>query len=161
MKLQEGLDVVTSGSDVFLRTVSSEGSSALTTTLLLNEMETVFKLDTGVEVTAISKSVYENLRDGKLRLSSRSLYGLTCQPLKVVGQFEAPLARGQKTTTQTIFVIDGLQTCLLGLFAISSLQLAYELISVKMEGTSNKDFPHCFVVWVTWEEHTPSNYGKE
>ena len=59
---------------MFVGTVSFEGSSAWTTTLLLNRMETGFKLDTGAEVTAISKSVFENLRDVKLQPSSRSLY---------------------------------------------------------------------------------------
>ena len=54
-----------------------------------------FKLHTGAEVTAISKSVYENLRDVKLQPSLRSLYGPTCQPLKVLGQFEATLARSE------------------------------------------------------------------
>ena len=94
------------------------------TSILLNEVETVFKLDTGAEITAISKPVYERLKGVKLQPTSRLLYGPTRQPLKVLGQFQATLARNEKATTQTVFVIDGLQTNLLGLPAISSLQLA-------------------------------------
>ena len=102
------LQAVAEDSEGFLGAVYAEGTSSWTTSILLNGSETVFKLDTGAEVTAVSKPVYERLKGVKLQPTSRLLYGPTRQPLKVLGQFQATLARSQKATTQTVFVIDGL-----------------------------------------------------
>ena len=122
-------------------------------------METVFKLDTGAEVTAFLNQCMNVSGES----SSRLLQGPTHQPLKVLGQFQATLAQSQKATTQTVFVIDGLQTNLLSrafqLFHPCSLPLL--LTHVRMKWTSHKGSPHFSTVWVLWESHTPSSCRKE
>ena len=49
-----------------------------------------FKLDTGVEVTAISEGAFQRLRDVELRKPSKKLLGPNMTPLKVRGQFTHP-----------------------------------------------------------------------
>ena len=138
------LQAVAEDSEGFLGAVYAEGMSSWMTSILLNEVETVFKLNTGAEVTAILKPVYECLRGVKLQPTSRLLYGPTRQPLKVLGQFQATLARSQKATTQTVFVIDALQTNLLGLPTISSLQLASTVNTCEEGADITQRFPSLF-----------------
>ena len=114
------------------------------TSIFLNEVETVFKLDTVAEVTAVSKPMYERLKGVKLQPTSRLLYGPTRQPLKVLGHFQATLARSQKATTQTVFVIDNLQTNLLVLPAISSLRLASTVDTCEHGADIMQRFPSLF-----------------
>ena len=111
---EKALQAVAEDSDRFLRAVHSDGTSSWMTSIILNGFETVFKLDTGAEVTAVSKPVYERLGGVKLQPTSRLLHGHTRQTLKALGQFQATLARSPKATMQMVFVIDGLQTNLLG-----------------------------------------------
>ena len=56
------LQAVAEDSEGFLGAVYAEGTSSWMTCILLNEVETVFKLDTGAEVTTILNLVYERLR---------------------------------------------------------------------------------------------------
>ncbi|KAK1904365.1 putative protein K02A2.6, partial [Dissostichus eleginoides] len=54
----------------------------------LNGEETVFKLDTGASVTAISSSNYSSKKHGPLQPPHKVLYGPGNQRLKVKGRFE-------------------------------------------------------------------------
>ena len=108
----------------FLGTVSSTHESSWLAKLHLCERETVFKLDTGAEVTAISELTYQSLGKQTLVSPGKALYGPSRQPLKVVGQFEGRFAHKNKTTVQTVYVVNGLKTNLLGLPAITALNLA-------------------------------------
>ena len=56
-----------------------------------------FKLDTGAEVTAVSKQVYKSL--GKQKPSRN--------PLKVLGQFKTKLSNQSTTIEQQVYVIEG------------------------------------------------------
>lgn len=107
----------------FLGTVSSEQEAVWTSTLLLGTKEIPFKLDTGAEVTAISEETYRMLGAKTLEKASKALYGPTCQSLKVLGQFTGLLKHQDHSSSQTIFVVRGLKTNLLGLPAITSLRL--------------------------------------
>ena len=107
----------------FLGAVSSEQDTAWTCTLLIDEKEISFKLDTGAEVTAISEETYRTLGGKPLEKPSKALYGPTCQSLKVLGQFTGTLEHQKHSSPQTIFVVHGLKTNLLGLPAITSLEL--------------------------------------
>ena len=103
--------------------MSSEQDTAWTCTLLIDEKEISFKLDTGAEVTAISEETYRTLGGKPLEKPSKALYGPTCQSLKVLGQFTGTLEHQNHSSPQTIFVVRGLKTNLLGLPAITSLEL--------------------------------------
>ena len=103
--------------------MSSGQEAAWTSTLLMGTREIPFKLDTGAEVTAISEETYRTLGAKPLEKSSKVLYGPTCQSLTVLGQFTGTLRHQDRSSSQTIFVVRGLKTNLLGLPAITSLQL--------------------------------------
>ena len=82
-----------------------------------------FKLDTGAEVTAISEEAYTNLGRPEMESPLKILYGSTSQSLKVMGQFTETLSSGKKISKQPVFVVRRLKTNLLGLPAITSLDL--------------------------------------
>ena len=132
----------------FLGTLNAGQPSTCTwfTTLELNGQEVNFKLNTGAEVTAISNKTYTQLQGvGRLKAASKVLYGPTQQPLQVLGQFEATLAKKQKGTSQTVFVIRGLKTNLLGLPAINALQLVSRIDSTaKASEDILQKFPSLF-----------------
>lgn len=111
----------------FLGAVTTNQESSWTISLLLGNREVPFKLDTGAEVTAITKEAYKNLGDVKLQSPTKALYGPSCQSLKVLGQFTRMLTHQQHSSSQTIFVVCGLKTNLLGLPAITSLQLLHRV----------------------------------
>ena len=52
----------------------------------------MLRLDTGAEVTAITKQDYLKLRGVTLQKPTRVLYRLECQTLQVVGQFQATIS---------------------------------------------------------------------
>ena len=82
-----------------------------------------FKVDTGAEVTAITESVYKDLTKIHLQKASKILHGPTNQSLQVVGQFTTKLVYGLRSTERIVFVVRGLKNNLLGLPAITALQL--------------------------------------
>ena len=91
--------------------------------------EAIFKIDTGAKVTAISEKLYKSLKSSALQKPSKVLKGPGQYPLHVVGQFEEVLKHGQKSSVQQIFVIKDLKSNLLGLPAITALNLAARLDS--------------------------------
>lgn len=141
---QQDLDVVMEDSDGFLGASVLRGIIVMVTSLPLNGREMPFKLDTGAEVTAISKQAFEHLKGVQLKPASRRLYGPTHQPLKVLRHFQTTLSKSQKTSTQSVYVIESLRTNLLGLPAISSLQLASRIDACEHGGDVTQRFPTLF-----------------
>ena len=94
--------------------------------IYVGSQEATFKIDTGAEVTAISKKLYKSLRSPALQKPSKLLKGPGQHSLQVVGQFEEMLHHGQNSsfTITNIFVIKDLKSNLLGLPAITALNLA-------------------------------------
>ena len=92
----------------------------------------VFKIDTGAEVSAISKEVFKELRGLKLHKPSRILYGPAQQTLKVLGQFKTTLSHKKNTSQETVFVVQGLQRNLLGLPAIKALKLVARVEDINL-----------------------------
>ena len=82
-----------------------------------------FKLDTGAEVTAISEDSLGKLEDISLQKPAKLLYSPTSQALDVIGQFFATLKSNERECKQLTFVVRGLKNNLLGLPAITALQL--------------------------------------
>ena len=83
-----------------------------------------FKMDTGAEVTAINEGTYRSLGEPRLREPTKVLWGPAHQTLDVMGQFMGWMKHGKQSVRQGIYVVKGLKTNLLGLQAITALQLA-------------------------------------
>lgn len=110
--------------------------------LLLDSREVEFKLDTGAEVTVISETMYETLGAPLLEKPSKALYGPTHQSLKVLGQFTGTLKHQDRSSTQAVFVVRNLKMNLLGLPAITSLQLLQRVdTTTSGEVDFRKQFP--------------------
>ena len=77
------------------------------TTVQLCGKETVFKLDTGAEVTAISLETFRALRRQNLSSPQKVLYGPSRSTLDIAGQFEGRFSHKTKTTLQTAYVVNG------------------------------------------------------
>ena len=74
----------------FLNTLEDKTDTSWIVTIKLNGQNTVFKLDTGAEVSAITQETYRNLRIS-LSKSQKMLYGPSQTPLQVMGQFQGKL----------------------------------------------------------------------
>ena len=93
-----------------------------------------------VQVTTISKQTHEALRKPKLAEANRILYGPSRTQLHVIGAFDATLSSSKKAVRQTIYVVDGLKTNLLGLPAVKALKLVVQLDATESEEILQK-FP--------------------
>jgi len=78
-------------------------------------------------VTAISEKQYKKISLPILQKPSKILNGPGQHPLQVLGQFDEMLSHGQNSSLQQIFVIKDLKSNLLGLPAITALNLAPRL----------------------------------
>jgi len=121
------------------------GNKIWTATLKENDQEVVFKLDTDAEVAAISDTVYKNLRNISLQKPSRSLVGPSHHKLQVLGEFSATLSYNRKCSQQQVYVIRNLQSNLLGLPAILSLNFIVRVTEV------SDDYRSHFLEWRRWE----------
>ena len=110
---------------------------------MLNGKLTPFKLDTGAEVTAISLDTYHSLQNVELE---KLLSGPSRKPLKVIGPFQGHFVHRTKQTSQSVFVVEGLKTNLLGLPTITALNLAVrvDVITDVSEKDIPKQFPSLF-----------------
>ena len=96
-----------------------------------------FKFDTGAEVMAVSRETYRQLQDAPpLNTSQRTLCGPSRKPLKVVGQCSVNLTYNDRSSKQQLFVVEGLRSNLLGLPAITALDLARRLEETTVETPS-------------------------
>ena len=113
--------------------------------MLLGKKSVSFKLDTGAEVTAISEETFRELGHVKLELPNKVLYGPARQTLDVLGQFSITIQHQGNSSLQTIFVVRGLKTNLLGLPAIAPLHLLRRVSDVHSEGDDLREqFPKVF-----------------
>ena len=113
----------------FLDTVSADQPSSWQVRIRLNACETTFKLDTGAEVTAITEKTYKSLKQPQLTTTSKILHGPSQQQLKTIGQFWGTFFHKNKEVKQLTYVVEGLKTNLLGLPAITALELAVRVDS--------------------------------
>ena len=80
-------------------------------------------MDTGAEVTDISRKTWEELNVGQLDTSNKILCGPDRKALDVLGQVTCTLTHNGKSCQQPVYVMAHLQHNLLGLPAIQALQL--------------------------------------
>ena len=128
----------------FLDTVASGQETAWFTRIQLSEQETLFKLDTGAEVTAINGETHQHLGKPKLHTPEKILYGPSREPLQVVGQFMGKLSHRGRQSQQQVFVVEGLKNNLLGLPAITALHLAARVDTSNSETDICRRFPKVF-----------------
>ena len=107
-----------------------EGTSWIAT-IKINRQEIVFKLDTGAEATAISTRTYNILKNITLQKSGKVLCGPNNKPLDVLGQAVVQLTYEGRTCKQPIYITEGLKNNLLGLPAITALQLLTKVESIQ------------------------------
>ncbi|KAK7884427.1 hypothetical protein WMY93_027550 [Mugilogobius chulae] len=122
----------------FLGSVASEGTNdAWLTTVKVNNLECVLKIDTGADVTVLPEKVYKSLaQKPQLQPAKLKLFGAGMSPLTVKGKFTANLSTPNKTTEQTVYVVADLIQGLLSRSASVALGLvarveAVSLISVE------------------------------
>ena len=103
----------------FLDTVLNEQKSVWTSNLIVNGKEIPFNLDTGAEVTAVSKETWQILEKPGLQPPNKHLLGPAQQPLAALGRFSCHLFHEGREIQHQAFVVDHLKTNLLGLPAIT------------------------------------------
>ena len=96
-------------------------------------------------MTAVSKKVWEMLGKRALQPSRQQLFGPAQHPLEALGQFRCHLTYEGKEAHQQVYVVNHLQTNVLGLPAITTLQLAARMDSCEttLPGWESK-FPKVF-----------------
>lgn len=76
----------------FLDTITDSEQKGWTTVLIINGKQISFKLDTGAEVTAISKNTWKELGEPAVTPSDKHLFGPAQQQLVVKGYFTCQLS---------------------------------------------------------------------
>ena len=127
----------------FLDVMTTKPATTWNITVTMNSKPVEFKLDTGAAVTAISEKVFKTVTTAQLQKPSKILSGPTRQKLNVLGQFNATLAHKDAKSEQEVFVIRGLQNNLLGLPAITALNLLCRIQATYAEDIYNQ-FPEIF-----------------
>ena len=94
-----------------------------TTDINVNNVTITFKVDTGAEVTAISKDTLRVLGSPEVTKPSKKLCGPNGQPLSIIGSLTVTMSQKQHTCQQDIFMVKHLKHNLLGLPAIKALNV--------------------------------------
>ena len=141
-------DVYFLGEVVYLDTVSNSGNKPWTADIKVNETTILFKIDSGADVTVIPLTVYQrsNLQP-TLKSTSKVLMGPCNYKMNCIGTFTTQLRHEDKTTTEEIFIVKGLERSLLGRQAAHSLNLLNRvdaLNSSEMKESIKERYPNLF-----------------
>ena len=107
----------------FLSAVVSTDETCWTASIRVNGETMKFKVDTGAEVTAVTKLALTQLGNVKLHPATKTLCGPDRKPLQLLGQTSVTLSHNGKTCIHNIFVVEKLKHNLLGLPTIKDLNL--------------------------------------
>ena len=131
--------------NLFLGEIGTETNNTFwSVDLILNNAQVRFKIDTGADVTVIPDKIYEALRPTPtLVKSSKTLFGPDHTSLPVRGCFVGKIQKGDKTTEQEIFVVNGTRNALLGPPAIETLAIVQKVDAVEATNLNAK-FPGLF-----------------
>jgi len=140
----------------FLDTIYETKGTSWTAPIKINGQEIVFKLDTGAEATAVSTKTFKTLKNIKLQKSAKILCGPNNQPLNVLGHTVVQLTSKERFCKHPIYVIEGLKNNLLGLPAITALQLLTKVDNIQ-PGKVQQSFPKLFKAWALSKETTISS----
>ena len=144
-KLSKTAGEVEEDENLFLGEIGTETSNTFRSVdLMLNNAQVRFKIDTGADVTVIPDKIYEALRPTPtLVKSSKTLFGPDHTSLPVRGCFVGKIQKGDKTTEQEIFVVNGTRNALLGRPAIETLAIVQKVDAVEATNLNAK-FPGLF-----------------
>ena len=135
--------------DAFMGVVQ-EQDNPWVVTLHLNGHPIHFCIDTGAEVTVISRDVHTRVGSPKLTPPDRKLRGPDSHALSTAGFFTATLSTSAHHTQQPVYVVNGLDRPLAGRPAIERLGLVRRVANLtNLEGRKNefsplKQFPLLF-----------------
>ncbi|RVE73710.1 hypothetical protein OJAV_G00033850 [Oryzias javanicus] len=131
----------------FLGSMSDKDTlSPWITEVKVDNHSTVFKIDTGADVTAVSETLYNDGQFGKLEKPSKVLRGPGGTRLQVKGMFTANLHKNNKNTKEDIYVVKGLSMPLLSGAAAIALQLVARVENIILDSTETvkREFPRLF-----------------
>ena len=98
----------------------------------VNGKATLFKIDMGAEVSAVTEQTFNSISPSiHLRKPSKVLHGPNRLPLDTLGSATVSLVHNDKSTTQDVFVIPQLTHNLLGLPAITALDLVTRVDAIQ------------------------------
>ena len=104
--------------------------------IIVNNAEVVFKINTGAEVTAISKKVYDTVDKPRLLKPTKIICGPSSQPLDVLGCTTVHLRYKQNTIRHQMCIVKTLNQNFLGLSAITALNILTKVDALN-DSTSN------------------------
>ena len=128
--------------DTVTHSPTGTGDNRWMTKILLQGKETTFKIDTGAEVTVISEETFRRLGKLSLKKAPKTLCGPTRQLLRVLGTFEGKLTHKDQTSEQQIYVVQGFKTNLLGLPAITALEIVTRIGAITTDGHTVEEAVH-------------------
>ena len=129
----------------FLDNITNSQEKSWFASIRMDGQSIDFKLDTGAEVTAISELTFQTLKHQVLQKPDKLLYGPSRQALGVAGKFIGELSHKNINTKQDVYVVKGLKTNLLGLPAITSLNLGARIHNAVLgKQEVQEQFPHLF-----------------
>jgi len=129
--------------NLFLGKIGTETNNIIwSVDLLMVNSQVRFKIDTGTDVTVIPDKIYEVLRPTPTK-SSKTLFGPAHTSLPMRGCFEGKIRKGDKTTEQEIFVVNGARNALLGRPAIEAVAIVKKVDAVEATDLKAK-FPGIF-----------------
>ena len=114
----------------------------------MNGKKVTFKIDTGAEVTAISKETWKTLGEPDLQSPNKLLQGPASKLLKTTGHFFYNLSYKGKESQQQIYVVDDLKSNMFGLPMIIALHLVTRTDSVQTETTENQSWCRDFLKYL-------------
>ncbi|XP_062872210.1 uncharacterized protein K02A2.6-like [Trichomycterus rosablanca] len=150
-KLNEGNVAILTESvedeEVFLGSLTAKADEGpWMTEIKMDHSNVVCKIDTGADVTAVPERMCSQDQLSKLKRASKVLKGPRGRQLTVKGIFTATLKKGQKSTSQEVYVVKELATPLLGRSAAVALQLVARLdaVSLDTDEAVRAEFPKLF-----------------
>ena len=107
----------------YLGAINSAAKEPWTIDLKVRHLLVHFKLDTGADVTVVPVSLYESLGRPKLTKTDKPLQGPGNKTLSVKGFFTENLSHNGRSAPEDIYVVQGIDRCLLGRPALKNLNL--------------------------------------
>ena len=133
---------------IFLGTVgnNTKTSSPWVITLSLDGKPVTMHIDTGAEVTVISKKMWKSVGRPHLSPADRMLHGPDRRALQTLGKFTGTFSKGTDHYEEEIYVATGVSKSLLGQPLISGLGLVKRVAAMETGSSSppSTQFPSLF-----------------
>jgi hypothetical protein len=130
----------------FLGSVSSSDNKDFHSTLLVNGVEIEFKVDTGADVTVMAERHYRLVSKVPLQKPDLQLKAANQLPFNLLGMVDCDIGFRDKTSHQRVYVVDSIDSPLLGKPAINALKVV-SICNIDSETFTEKmmkQFPKLF-----------------